>query len=195
MVAGRDHVVIHNVRQPGEVVRESGAHAASALRMPPVLNVALEKLAGRGPEYVLPRHYRLGVHECHHILKLVAEAVSAAALIERRAGPHAAGERLVQRPTVDHRIEGGLRRLHGNTREPLVPQLHICVDGSLRSLWLPVIRYQTPRFDLAPGRTEENRDLPGLACRQVHRTLKCRTRVDTHAADTAERAARLQRGG
>ena len=44
-----------------------------------------------------------GDHERHHVLELVAEAVGAARLVERRARPDAAGERLVEQPAVEQR--------------------------------------------------------------------------------------------
>jgi hypothetical protein len=48
-----------------------------------VLHVALEELARCGAENVLAGHGRLGVHQRHHVLQLIAEAVGAAALVER----------------------------------------------------------------------------------------------------------------
>ena len=45
--------------------------------MPPMLNVALHELPRRGPQQVLPGERRLGMHQGHHILQLVAEAESA----------------------------------------------------------------------------------------------------------------------
>ena len=106
VVAGDPHVVVDHVRQPGEVVGEPRAHAAAALRMPPVLHVALDELARRRAQDVLARHApaRRSTKR-HHVLQLVAEAVRAAALVERRARPHPAGQRLVERPAVDHRVE------------------------------------------------------------------------------------------
>ena len=46
-VAGDRDVVIHDVRQPHEIVGEAGPDAAPALRVPPVLHVALDELARR----------------------------------------------------------------------------------------------------------------------------------------------------
>ena len=114
-------VVVHDVGQPGEIVREAGPDAASALRVPPVLHVALDELPAGGAQDVLARERRLGVDERHHVLQLIAEAVRAAALVERRPGPDAAGERLVQRPAIEHRVEAGLRRAHGDTESRSLP--------------------------------------------------------------------------
>ena len=46
----------------------------------------------------------------HHVLQLVAKAVGAARLIERRPRPDAAGERLVQQPVVEHDVHRAIRR-------------------------------------------------------------------------------------
>ncbi len=120
-VAGDAHVLVHDVGQPREIVGEAGAHAASTLRMPPVLDVALDELAGGGAQDVLARHRGLRIHERHDVLQLVAESVRAARLIECRARPHAARERLVERPAIHHRVERGLRRADADDREPPLP--------------------------------------------------------------------------
>ncbi len=99
------HVVIDDIRQPREVVGESSPHSAAALRMPPVLDVALGELPPGRADYVLARDRRLRVDECHHVLQLVAEAVGAATLIQRRPCPHPTGECLVERPPVEHHVE------------------------------------------------------------------------------------------
>src|SRR5688572_27261802 len=82
-VAGDAHVVVHDVRQPREIVGESRADATSAVWMPPVLHVALDELARRRSEDMLARDSGLRVHECHYVLQLVSETVRPAALVER----------------------------------------------------------------------------------------------------------------
>ena len=71
-VAGDAHIVIDHVRQPGEIIGEPGAHAAPALRVPPVLHVTFDELAGGRAQDVLPGERRLGVDEGHHVLELIA---------------------------------------------------------------------------------------------------------------------------
>ena len=95
-IAGGRDVVTHHKRQPKIVVGKSCAYAAPRGRMPPVLHVALLELARGGLQNHLPRNLRQAVDQCHHVLQLVAEAVRAARLIERRSSPHAATERLIQ---------------------------------------------------------------------------------------------------
>src|SRR6266540_2659807 len=44
-IAGQAEIVIHDVRKPDEIVRESRPNAPPALRMPPVLHVSFLKLS------------------------------------------------------------------------------------------------------------------------------------------------------
>ena len=109
-------------------VRKASAHAAAALRMPPVLHVALDELTRRGAQDVGARDIPFRVHERQGVLKLIAESERAAALIECRASPHTAGERLIETPAIEHHIERGLRRANGDHRQPLLPRLDGAVD-------------------------------------------------------------------
>ena len=62
---------------------------------PPMLDVALDELPGGRAQQMLARYGRLRGGKCHAVLQLVAKAVSTARLIEPRAGPDAAGQRLI----------------------------------------------------------------------------------------------------
>ena len=105
-------IVADDERQPEIVVGEARADAAAGRRMPPMLHVAfLELLRGRCRMHMLARTCGMAVHQRHHILQLVAESERSARLIERRASPDAATERLVQQPVVDERIERAVGRV------------------------------------------------------------------------------------
>jgi len=93
-------VLVGDKRQPQVVVGESGPNAAAGWRVPPVLDVALDELTRRRAQDLRARDLGRGVDERHHVLQLVAEAVGAAGLIEGRACPDAAGQRLIQQPAV-----------------------------------------------------------------------------------------------
>ena len=54
-VAGHPDVLRDGVGQPEQVVGDPGAHARARVRVPPVLDVALDELARRGGEDLLPR--------------------------------------------------------------------------------------------------------------------------------------------
>ena len=77
-----------------------------------MLHVALGKLARGGAQYLFAQQRGPRQPQRHRILELVAEAVGTACLVESRARPGAAGQRLVQQPVVHHEIEGAIRRLH-----------------------------------------------------------------------------------
>src|SRR6266403_1722739 len=66
-----------------------GAHAAAHRRMPPMLDIAFAKLMRGGTEKMLTDQGRLGVHQCHHVLQLIAEAIRTTGLIKARAPPEA----------------------------------------------------------------------------------------------------------
>jgi hypothetical protein len=68
--------------------------------MPPVLNIPLDELVAGCTKQVLAGDCSLGDRERHYVLKLVAETISAAELIERRASPNATGESLIKEPVV-----------------------------------------------------------------------------------------------
>ena len=80
--------------------------------MPPVLHVAFDELARGAQQVLAQRAWVRADGERHDVLELVAEAVGAARLVEGRARPHAAGERLVEQPAVQHEVHGAVGRLH-----------------------------------------------------------------------------------
>ena len=59
----------------------------------------------------------------HAVLQLVPEAVGPAGLIERRARPDAAGERLVQEPAIQHEIHRARWRAHPQRAQHAIPEL------------------------------------------------------------------------
>ena len=81
-VAGERDVVRGDERQPHAVVGDVRAHALAAVRQPPVLHVALGKLARRGAQDLLAQQLRSGEAQRHRVLELVAEAIRAARLVE-----------------------------------------------------------------------------------------------------------------
>src|SRR5213592_1674972 len=90
--------------------------------MPPVLDIAFHELSRSRAQDVVPCEVGCGVHEGHHVLQLVAEAVSAARLIKGRATPAAATESLVKQPTVEQKIRGKLGCFHfDRAQEPVPP--------------------------------------------------------------------------
>src|SRR5438874_723886 len=99
--------------------------------MPPVLDIAFHELSRGRAQDVVPCEVGRGVHEGHHVLQLVAEAVSAARLIKGRATPDAATESLVKQPTVEQKIRGKLRCFHFDRAQEPVPPMAGFLECSL----------------------------------------------------------------
>ena len=64
--------------------------------------------------------------ERHAILQLIAKAVGAAGLIEGRARPNAAGERLVEQPAIEHEVHRAVGRLDLDCAQNLAPMVARC---------------------------------------------------------------------
>ena len=105
-IAGGANVEGGDVRQPQQVVGEARARAAVARRMPPMEHVALDELVRGVEENLRARQLGPRVDESGCILELVAEAEGAARLVEGRAAPEPAGERLIAEPAVHHEVDG-----------------------------------------------------------------------------------------
>src|SRR5688572_30509995 len=110
-ITGRREVVDGGIRKPNAIIGDARANALSGRRQPPVLHIALQELATRGPQQMLASECGLRHYQRHSVLQLVAKPVSATRLIERRACPDATHERLIEQPTIEHQIHGAIRRL------------------------------------------------------------------------------------
>ena len=159
-VAGRVDIMGGGVGEPRAVVGDPRAHALAGMRQPPVLNVAFDELPCRCAQQVLARHLRSGGGERHAVLKLIAEAVGAARLIEGRAGPDAAGERLIEQPAVQHDVHRPIGRLHLDRAEDIVP---VPADLGQNGVEIgrAIARDQAPRVFRARGLAEKEDDLDG----------------------------------
>src|SRR5947208_14458430 len=90
--------------------------------MPPWLDIAVDEWSRARAQDVVPCEIGRGVHEGHHVLQLVAEAVTAARLIKGRAAPHPAAESLVKQPAVEQKVGRKLGRFHfDRAQEPAPP--------------------------------------------------------------------------
>ena len=88
-----------------------------------MLDVALEELPGGGAQKMCARECGPATSERHDVLELVAEAVGATRLIEGGSRPHAASERLIEQPAIEHDVHRPIRRFHLNRAEHVVPVL------------------------------------------------------------------------
>src|SRR5437762_12915829 len=99
--------------------------------MPPVLDIAFHELSRGRAQDVVPCEMGCGVNEGHHVLQLVAEAVTAARLIKGRAAPHPAAESLVKQPAVEQKVGRKLGRFHFDRAEEPVPPMAGFLECSL----------------------------------------------------------------
>ena len=129
-VASGLDIPTHGQRQPEQIIGTPGANTTTGGRMPPVLHVPLLELPARRPQDLLAEQFRRGMHQSHGILKLIAETVRAARLIEGRARPHPAGKRLIEQPAVDQSIDGWIGGFYLNAPQPVTPGgVHLCECG------------------------------------------------------------------
>src|SRR5688572_5704628 len=104
-------VVADNERQEIEVVGDSRSDAAALRRVPPVLHVSLFELSGGRSHDLSARFVSGAVHKRHRVLQLVAEAESAARLVEPSAAPYPATKCLIDQPAIEHQIQRGVWRV------------------------------------------------------------------------------------
>ena len=152
-------IVRDGVGEPHAVVGDARAHALAGMRQPPMLHVALDELPGRGAQQMRARQCRLRGGKRHAVLQLVAEAVGAARLVERRARPDAAGQRLIQQPAVQHDVHRPVRRLHLHRAERIVPVTARPRQARRRDRLCAIARDQRSRLRGARRLAEEEHDL------------------------------------
>ena len=117
--------------------------------------------------------------ERHAVLQLVAEAVGAARLVEGRARPDAAGERLVEQPAVEHDVH----RAVGRAAPGRVPSSSSQCACDLRAGPRRGRPRGSARSALAPPRVEpawpsKNDDLDALARAELDRRLQRRAGIE-----------------
>jgi hypothetical protein len=89
--------------------------------MPPVLDVALDELARRGAQQVLARERRPRVQQRHARPGADRGSRRRRRLVEGRARPDPAGERLVEQPAVEQQVHRPIGRLDLDDAEHVVP--------------------------------------------------------------------------
>ena len=120
-IARRSDVLGRHVGEPGQVIRAACSHPTTRGRVPPVQNVSLLELMLGRLQNVRPRDRRGGMEHRKDVLKLVAISERSARLIEPGATKDPRRERLVQEPTIEHEVHGGLGGLHADAFEKSVP--------------------------------------------------------------------------
>ena len=186
-VAGGVDVAARGQGQPQVVVRAVRPDTASRRRMPPVLDVALAELPRRRQQQVLPRERRFRVHQCHHVLELVAEPERAARLIEAAAPPHPARHGLIEQPAVGERVESWVGCFDLDGPERVVPELPHAFERSTRGGRPPAPSHQAGRLFGVAAAAEGEDDFSLLASAQFEAHLDRRARIQGAADATGER--------
>ena len=138
---------------------------------------------------------RLGMHEGHRVLQLVAEAERAARLIESGARPHAAGERLVDEPAVGQEVDGRVGRFdidHAERPAPVVPHAFQRPMGAVDAAE-PL--HELPRLRLRCRRRRAMKTM-SFSCpsSSVERDLHGGARIESRADAAGESHAAQRRG-
>ena len=149
--------------------------------------------AGSAQE-VLARHLALRDRQRHDVLELIAEPVGAAWLVERRARPDAARERLIQEPAVEehvHRPVGG-RHLYG-AQDVVPPRRDGVQDGV--EVGRSVAGHERPRLRDAGGLAEESTTTRPASRAQLDRLVERTARVEPGSDLAGERGVAREGGG
>src|ERR1019366_1749526 len=161
--------------------------------MPPVLHVAFDELARCRAQQMLANQRRLGMHERHHVLQLIAKAEGAARLIERGATPQARADELIEQPSVGKRVDRGIRRSHLNGAERLAPAGLRPVERGMRSIAAAPAAHEVARLGRALAGAEAKDDFALRSGCELERDAKRAARVERGAEAAAELSLR-QRG-
>ena len=154
-----------------------------------MLHVALKKLTSRGPQNVVARDLGLGVHKRHDVLQLITKAIGTAALVQPHTRPHPTGQRLIQRPLVQHRIERTIGRAHGNHAQALVPCLARRSEGCGCTFGRTQLTELFICFGFGGGRTQQHRDFARLTGRERDLALQRGARIESHTNFSTHRTA------
>src|SRR4029077_20044611 len=148
--------------------------------MPPMLDVTLDELVRGRAQQMLARHCAFCQGQGHHILELVAEAISSAQLIERRASPNAAAERLIQEPTIQHQIQIVFGCGDLNRTENVVPSANYVAQDLVQIYGAIAIEQFAGSISVFRF-TKKKPDFPPRARAQFKPGLQGRTWVETRA--------------
>src|SRR5579859_6981646 len=154
---------------------------------PPMLDVALDELAGSRAQQVLACHGGLHGGQRHAVLQLVAKTIGTARLIEARACPDAAGQRLIEQPAVQHGVHRTIGRLHLDRAQHSVP-VPADLRQNLVQIDLAVLRYERARILRTASLAKEKYDLEAGVWRQHGRSSQCSARIEAGAHLIGERS-------
>ena len=148
-----------------------------------MLNVAFDELPSGGAQEMAASLLRVCECQRRAILKLVAEAVGAACLIEGGARHDAAGQRLIEQPAVQQDVHGAIRRLDLDRAEQCPPVLRHLVQNGVE-IGRPVAADEGRGFFGCAALSEEPDDFGRFSRGKVHDALQGGTGVEPGAGRT-----------
>ena len=105
-----------------------------------MLHVAFLELMTAREQNLFARNVRKAVDQRHYVLQLIAKTKRAARLIERSAGPDAARQRLIEQPTIEHRIHGLVGGSDFNRTQNLIPVVQHILERRVDSSRIQKLR-------------------------------------------------------
>ena len=151
-----------------------------------MLHVPFTELMSGGAEQMLAQQRGFGMNECHRVLQLVPETERAAGLVKPRTSPHAAGERLIDKPAVGQEVDVLVRCFeigHAERPAPVVPdpfQGSVGIGGAAEPL------HEMPRLVFVGGGPEKENDVPNLSISERDLDLHCSTGIESRADAAAK---------
>src|SRR5438067_10668903 len=161
--------------------------------MPPVLDIALHKLSRGRAQDVVASEVGRGVHEGHHVLQLVAEAVTATRLIKGGAAPRPAAESLVKQPAVEQKGGRKLGRFHFDRAQEPAPPTAGFLECSLDVRRIAKTSHEFACCFFVVRLPEKKSHLDGVSRFNLHHDLYGGARVEA-GANVAGQSFVLHRG-
>ena len=125
-----------------------------------------------------------------HVLQLVAKAVRAAALVERRPRPQPAAQHLIGQEAVEQQVERGVGTLHLQTAEQRVPRSGRALERRADPRRVRHAAREGERVVDRLALAEREADLARLARRERDHVVQGRARLAAEPAASAERDVR-----
>ncbi len=130
---------------------------------------------------MLAHRIGLGVEHRHGVLQLVTEADGAARLVVAAAREKAAGDHLVQQPSVDQHVERGVGRAHLHRAQRTAPVLAYGVERGGRRAQSATALHQRAGGLGALGHAQAEDDFTRVARAQIEGNLDGRAGVQRRA--------------
>ena len=162
--------------------------------MPPVLDIALEKLSSRGSQHMFACKARPRERQRHHVLQLIAETERPSGLVIPAASPEPAADRLIEQPMIQQRIERIVWRPHLDAIERVIPGCAYARSSRRGRVEMSVPGDQLTGVTAIGAFAEQEKQLPALARLQYTPDVQSGTGIQRRAGG-ARQGRVAERGG